>query len=522
MYSILIIDDEALTRQTIKKIITDKLPQCSMLLEAGNTAVAAEIIEAYSPDIIISDIMLGQSSGLDLIEAISPASQIIVITGYRDFEYAQKSIELNVSSFLLKPIKPQVLLDAITDAINNIDEQRMKSNNLDRLNSLVMYNMPYIRQKTLLDMFYGITDTYINPESYDLNIKDFCISIFEIEHNNMTDKSLHILQIDALDMLKRITGLDFEYVLLDQKKVAIVLKDITNEYTEDSLRSMYTNLSLELIKKYPQTNTYVGISSFGTDEDEISEKYSEGKRALMYSKDYGLNNIVFFNEVNFDDNSHIFHQEMFRLKTALMSSVDDDDLIATRHYISKIQEKAKSSKESEFDFICLFYKQIFYYLFNVRNDTTAAEPQSVDNAISNFESMLAQCNSISTLNEVLDLLIDNMINKNDDSNPSHSKHVESIIKYISENYSSPITLPDIAAYANLSIEYMCRLFKKKTGKSIVDYINECRVKKAQEILNTKSYKVYEVAEMVGITNPQYFSTMFKKYTGMSPSEYLNK
>ena len=152
MYSVLIIDDESLTRQTIKKLITQSIPQCSTIYEADNAANSAEIIEKFSPDIIISDIWLGKTSGLDMLEAITPASQIIVITGYRDFEYAQRSVNLHVSSFLLKPLKPNELLDAVNGAIDNIDDERSRSNEFDRLNKMVNDNLPYIRQKVLLDV----------------------------------------------------------------------------------------------------------------------------------------------------------------------------------------------------------------------------------------------------------------------------------------------------------------------------------------------------------------------------------
>lgn len=523
MYSVLIIDDESLTRQTIKKLITQNIPKCSTIYEADNASNSVEIIEKFSPDIIISDIWLGKTSGLDILEAITPASQIIVITGYRDFEYAQRSINLHVSSFLLKPLKPDELLDAVNGAIDNIDDERSRSNEFDRLNKMVNDNLPYIRQKALLDMIYGLTDSSSNPDVYELDIKNFYFALCELKHSKMTDKSLRVLQMDTMRIFDNTTNFNFEYVLLDREKLVIIIKGITDSDSDDIVISACTELSTVLHKKYPELGISIGISSKGIDESNISEKYDECKRALFYTKDFAVSNIVLFSDINFDDRSYLFHQEMFRLKNSLMMAVDDNDLVAIQHYIKKIQKKALNCKGNYLDFIHMFYKQIFFYLFNLRIDTSPNLEKCDDNSITNIEKMISECDDVQSLNEVLDMAIDNIFSHHDDISVSNSsKHVLSVIEYVSENYASPINLPDIAGYTNLSVEYICRLFKKETGKNIVDYINEVRINKAKAFLDSKSYKIYEVADMVGIQNTQYFSTMFKKYTGMTASEYAKR
>jgi len=157
MYKILIIDDEEIARKTIIKIISTNMLDKTSLFEAENAAEAADIINNISPDIIISDICLGRTNGLDLLETIKPSSKLIILTGYRNFEYARRSISINVSSFLLKPVRPNILIDAVSDAMKSLDNERSHSIELKRLNSILTQNLPYIKQKVLLDMIYGIS-----------------------------------------------------------------------------------------------------------------------------------------------------------------------------------------------------------------------------------------------------------------------------------------------------------------------------------------------------------------------------
>ena len=92
--------------------------------------------------------------------------------------------------------------------------------------------------------------------------------------------------------------------------------------------------------------------------------------------------------------------------------------------------------------------------------------------------------------------------------------------YIDNNYNRKISLEDVGEYVNLSVVHLSRLFKAETGKTVLDYINDSKMLKAEQMLNTGKYKIYEIANELGFNNAHYFSTMFKKFTGMTPSEYL--
>lgn len=107
-------------------------------------------------------------------------------------------------------------------------------------------------------------------------------------------------------------------------------------------------------------------------------------------------------------------------------------------------------------------------------------------------------------------------------NKSDSKMADKMIKYIHENYYKDISLYDISEYFRLSHGYISTLFKYYTGENFKDYLNSYRVKKAKEIFKDTHLKVNEVADMVGCNHINTFIRIFKKYEGMSPSQYLLK
>ena len=94
-----------------------------------------------------------------------------------------------------------------------------------------------------------------------------------------------------------------------------------------------------------------------------------------------------------------------------------------------------------------------------------------------------------------------------------------MIKYIEENYNRKISLQDVAESVHMSVNHACRLFKSETGKTILSYINELKINTAKKLLSADNYKVFEIANMLGYDNVNYFSTNYKKYTQESPTDY---
>lgn len=161
--------------------------------------------------------------------------------------------------------------------------------------------------------------------------------------------------------------------------------------------------------------------------------------------------------------------------------------------------------------------QIDLYEFRSKDSGSSSET----NYDANLRQMIDNCEDIGELNEIVLMSINSLISSNEALNfENTSRHVRKAIIYIYENYKNDISLEDIAKHVYLSTVHMSRLFKKETGKNIMDYLNMVRIEKAKELLHTHKYKIFDIAAMVGFSDHHYFSTVFKKYAHMAPSEYM--
>lgn len=346
---IIIIDDEALIRRSIAKIIEQSLPECEVSAEAESAADGIKLIEKYNPDIIITDIYMNGMDGLDMLSKVSYSGKVIVITGFRNFEYAQRAISLDVYALLLKPIHRDELIKTINSAIDSIRGKKM-------------------------------------PES----------------------------------------------------------------------------------------------------EEETGK----------------------------------IHYELIALKNILCSALEDGDISSVRYCTDKIIQLINSSSNDRV-FIKSYYNKLMQSLYNFRSDMNTAGG-SESNYCENLRRMIDESDSAEELSEMFVMSVNSLISPGEALNYENtSKHVRRAIKYINENYKNEISLEDVANQVYLSTVHMSRLFKKETGKNLMDYVNMVRIEKAKALLDTHQYKIYEVAEMVGFKDNHYFSTMFKKYAHMTPTDYIS-
>ena len=154
MYKILLVEDEPLIRRTLKKIITNANNKYEICGEAENGEEGIKKASELEPDIIITDICMNHMTGLEMIEklkSIIPSCIIIILTGYRDFEYAKQAIELGAFRFLLKPTKKDELLEALSRAAKCIDDEQKRLHENEELSNVLKEDIPYIRQKILFD-----------------------------------------------------------------------------------------------------------------------------------------------------------------------------------------------------------------------------------------------------------------------------------------------------------------------------------------------------------------------------------
>jgi YesN/AraC family two-component response regulator len=116
----------------------------------------------------------------------------------------------------------------------------------------------------------------------------------------------------------------------------------------------------------------------------------------------------------------------------------------------------------------------------------------------------------------------NMVKKQDINMNKFSCRIKAAINYIEQNYNKKLSLEEVANYVNINTYYFSSIFKKDTGMCFTDYLQKVRIENSKKLLMQPQYKIYQIAEKIGFTDEKYYFKVFKKYTGITPSQYRNK
>lgn len=415
---IILVDDEGIVLRGLSTIIKRSAPQWEIVAQCGSGEEAIHVIKELCPDVVITDIRMYNISGIELAEKIresNPDILFILLTGYAEFDYAQKAIKLNVFDYLLKPTRYNEIIDCLTRAERYLKERNDNQSFQNSLVKKINENKILLREKFFSDIMKGLLPVSVDisekVKEYDIYFKRF--TVFNISYKSLT-KSFGTSTED-------IFLLDF---------------CIKNVFTEILGEARKTILLTESIDNFISVSETVDLG--------------EGWQKYMYDLCVRASNTIM-------------------------------EKLGVKLYIGC--SEVKYEIEELFD--C--YNQACYALDKAMNE---------DNPIIFFQDL-----------------------KYEMPQNAFSKSISEAINYIDNNFQNDISLKEVAEAVYLNVWYLSDLFKKEVGVTFSEYIREKRIHKAKELLRDKSLKLYEVAYKVGIKEQGYFSTLFKKATGLSPTSY---
>ncbi len=538
MFKVMIIDDEPIIRKGLRNIIDWRQYDCEICAEAADGEEGAELIKSLRPDIVFTDIKMPEVDGLSMIKEIKDNvndSKIIILTGYRDFDYAQEAIKLGAFDFILKPSKIEELIDVVKRAIKELKFQRDRTEEIEKLKELYKQNLPVLRERLLFDVLSGINtnEELIKAKMslFGLEVSNFTLLVVENdsdagENSEREDPySSHLYQFGIINTFEETVSDDFKIinVTLDDKKIAFIIKhpDERGNYI-DLIQKKCTYLQDIIANCFGFTIT-IGISSEGLGAMQLSAKLKECMEALEHKFYIGNNSIICYKDLHSffrsEDNSLLENYQKL-----LSDGIKSGNEILVKKRLKDITDYIDCcaggiSRDSLKNFYCATVTLIN----NIRVSVSGADnnPKGLlSKDISSLIRMIEKSDNLKELNAILEEIALSVVSKvNIYNNRGIKLIMQRAMEFIDENYSEQISLNEIAEHTFVSTYYISRLFKKELGKNFVEYLNEIRITKAKELLKDLRFKTYEVAELVGICDAHYFSKLFKKYEGITPSEY---
>jgi len=526
MYRLIIVDDERQIRKGIQKILNWEEYGIEIVGEAANGVQALELIQKVKPDIVFTDIHMPKMNGIELLESIktSELSMLsVVLSGYDDYRLVRKAMKAGALDYILKPFSELQIINIVEEIL-----ERMDKIDIDKVNT--EQGLLWLRDNVFNRLVGGMIDSIELREKIQvLGLKlpkTRCymavtrVGEFEEAMDEMARRK-EIKQI--LDAYEEILDKEIgEYAFLNYKGeicIIFVLKEAKGQ--RDNKKNPLDTFLGKLKKMIPDTIT-VGAGGVVSNYRGLKTSYEQARTALNYRYVFDNLEVLYYEEI---EKFFVDQDIMIDIKAReLTEIIDQGNPKKTRQYVGTIFNPNE---------VNVILPDIFV-LRNAAMEVIFTAHQYaqgnplIDKALLNKEkyNALNQLYFADTKEKIVQIIvtdIDALANEAMRANNSNfSKLIFDLVLYSREHYKdNALSLQFLAERFQVNPAYLGRKFKKETGKSFTDFLNEIRVKKAIELLKTTNSKGTELSEYLGFTNYNYFYMVFKQITGQSPMNFRN-
>lgn len=534
MFKVLIVDDEPFIRKGLVNIIHWKSFDCEVCGEGADGVEGLELMESLKPDIVFVDINMPEINGLEMIRLGKerlPKSKFVILTGYRDFSYLQEAIKIGAYDYILKPSKIEEISEILKRAVMELKYEQAQEIEQQKLKEKFEESIPILKEKMLFDLINGYSmpeqELKYNLRLYQLELDAFVVLYARMDEENLKENQKDQRYLYQFGLINTFTDLFGDYchvekVILDPNKIAFILSSQTGPLFDlDRIASIAGNVQ-QLVENCFDFTVTVAISSVGERAEQIKEKAFECEECLAYRFYMGPNSILLYKDLKgFYKREDLSGLDRYEKQLTLSIQAGDESQVLTTLNELRGEVIAYNAKPEQ---IKQYYWTIIYNINHIRLSMKALE-KSVDekaNDMTSLYKLIDESGSILEIHELVETVAMNIVTRINQYNRQNINVIlQQAMTFIKNNYQKSITLQDLASETFVSTYYLSRMFTKELNKNYVDYLNEIRMEAACELLKDPSYKTYEVSELVGISDAHYFSKLFKKYVGVTPTEYRN-
>lgn len=523
LYKIIFVDDEKVIRESLTQIFDWQ----SLGFEVAGTFKDGKEVISYineNPvDVILSDIKMTFVSGLELSEYIYNNKldiKVILMSAYKEFEFARQAIKFNVSHYILKPMDIKELKNLINGIKEQLDTKYAQIEQISNQRQKFEYVIPLMQRQLLIDITMGA----LQDKEEIRKCLEFLEINIDLEKSQCCTLWIHIVNFD-------------EYIANDWKYSKDVLYRTLQKYLQVSVEGInyyVINNCEDKVQLIAAGNSENSIEDL---KDSISRFLENVKKEIKSAIQLDITGEM---EGGFDNliNLHSVKKPL----TATEVGLNDDihDIMKSNSIFLEKQkliicyinagniEKVRSMfdtflddlKEYDMNLIHGVVIELFSLLNNKlkefgANIFTIKENEFAYNDILKFENVKELKSWGLNILDIIAYYIQN------NTEYSSRQLIQKAKEYINEHCCDDITLEDIAKQIYLNPVYFSRLFKEQTGENFSDYLIGLRMKRAMKLLNDEKIKVYEISLMIGYKSVQYFYRLFKQYTGFTPTEYRN-
>ena len=529
MIKVFLVEDEFVIREGIKKNIDWEGHGYQFVGEASDGEIAYPLIKKEKPDIVITDIRMPFMNGLELSKLIKkemPLTEIIILSGFEEFEYAKEAIKLGVAQYLTKPISGDELLkelDLLSAKIEeNKREREIREKYLSEMKEDTVNERKVFFEK-LVRAAEPAAKLIQSAEDLNMNLSAVVYSIMLckafVHTHSQYEFSQRLVSIEE----EIEEYIDEDYVIMfdrDLEGKAFLFKGDSKEQLDRIINEFCEKLK-EIFKEYEGIGYFAGIGVYAERLTDITYSYETANKAFTKRYFTDESAIIRIDDISVADLS----QEQFNVENLDVKNLDR----------SKIKEFLKFGDGNETEYFVDEYIQglgvnaiksqmfrqyiimdIYFSVVEFVNTIISDDKEAI---LEGFKPDLVRTEEesrnyiVSIINKGIEIREGNVSGHNSDV-------VDRVKKYIEENYADDeLSLNRIASHVNFSPNHLSMVFSQQTGNTLIKYLTDFRINKAKEYLKCTNKKSSEISVLVGYKDPHYFSYLFKKTQGVTPTQF---
>lgn len=521
LLKILIVDDEVLERKALTKIINGFSENVTVIGEAQNGRKAIEMAQEHRPDVIFMDIKMPGIDGVQAVKEIRKTDtsiRFIMVSAFNTFEYAKEVMQQGVKEYILKPSRKKDILESLQRVSEEILEERKQlqeqislRNNLDRAVSIAQKEwISSLILNQVDDLTFDEWGQLLGVEIVSAYVMLFSFQPLEQAEISLMEKQTYCHWLkEVLKSIVKKQEIMMGPITENKIPVLFLIKQ-TNEkihfktYAQTTIENV---LSRFKEKSFP-AELKIGVGHSYNGANQLTKSYHEAVLALQQLLKLPNRKYLFSSRQGAAELPS--ESDVLEVEKKLLDAVRQGDINQVLFQFDSLVMKFDGNK-LDVSLVKKSFNELFILISRMLHELGIAFEQTpVINESEDMKRVYEKGKAY-----LLSVVQHVQVWRN-----NHAKGMLLKAKdYIESHYADSITLEIVADYVDLSPFYLSKLFKDRFGMTFIDYLTEIRIKHAKAAMEDPGKSLKEICYSIGYKDPNYFSRVFKKHTGVSPTDF---
>lgn len=541
MLKIFLAEDEVVVRETIKRMIPWEELGFELVGEAADGEMALPLLIRQQPDLLITDIKMPFMDGLTLARLAKkeiPGLKVVILSGYDDFNYAKQAIGIGVEDYLLKPITKNALIERLSEIRSRYEHEKTQKEYYEKFQR----EMQAYEKNSSRDFFEALVggsmdmmEVYKRAEKLGLDIVAEAYNVLIFTMNCDEDFSgqrdeYSSWEAESLELLENFFAGHSSAMLFRSNifSYGVLLKG-QREAIEENTRACVDEIRKILSRQDGRREWFLAVGQSVERLSQIQKSYHTASRAFSQRYLYD-ENILYYDEMETmehpggqaetEDNAYLQKVDVNALNPAILqkflsNGLQEETENFVKDYFYAIGQEPMESLVFRNYVILNVRFSVLSFLKGLGCNTDEIEPEDTEEVLTesgkSMESAIAYAENV--ISRAITLRDQNSGNKN-------RSILKTAVDFIDSHYmEEDISLNTVANVANVSANHFSALFSQNMGQTFIEYLTTLRMNKAKELLRCTGMRSSEIAGEIGYKDAHYFSYLFKKTQGMTPSDY---